>query len=73
MPERFDRVTVNIPDGDVTISWATREVLMGLFAEDESAAGIRARFEAVGASRPVDLTRDERVALRDMLGWLLGQ
>ncbi len=72
MPERLDRVTVNVPDGDVTISWATREVLMGLLTEDENAAGIRARFEAVGASRPVDLTRDERLALRDMLGWCLG-
>ena len=52
VPERLERITVNVPEGDVTISWATREVLMRLLAEDETAAGIRARFKAVGASRP---------------------
>ncbi len=72
MPERLDRVTVNVPDGDVTIGRATREVLMGILAQNEGAAVIRARFEAVGASRLVELTRGERVALRNLLGeWLL--
>jgi hypothetical protein len=71
MPERLDHVTVTVPDGDVTVSWSTRQVLMDRLAQDENTAGLRARFEAVGASRHVDLNREERVALRDLIGeWL---
>lgn len=58
-----------VPDGDVTIRWVTREVR--LLRELDSAAGIAARFEAVGATATVELSRDERLALRDTVGeWL---
>lgn len=71
MPERLDRITVTVPDGDVSVSWATREELMRLLAQRDDTAAIRSRFDAVGASRPVELTREERVALRDLIGeWL---
>ena len=71
MPERLDRITVSVPSGDVTVSWATRQVLMARLAQRDDTAAIRARFDAVGASGPVELSREERVALRDLIGeWL---
>lgn len=73
MPERLDRVTVLTPNGDVTFSWDTRGMLLSLLEQNEGAAEIRARFDAVGASQPVDLTHDGLV-LRDILGeWLTGR
>ena len=83
VPERLDRVTVPVPMGTHTISWDARETLLAKLAQkktvawleqeglefgvESTAAAIRARFEAVGASRPVELSADER----NMLGWLL--
>jgi hypothetical protein len=71
MPEGLDRITVIVPDGQVTVTWDTRQLLIDRLAQQDNTADIRARFEGVEASRPVELNRDERLALRDLLGeWL---
>jgi hypothetical protein len=71
VPERLERITVAAPSGDVTITWDTRQMLMERLAQRDDTAGIRRRFDAVGASRSVELNRDERLALRGLLDeWL---
>ena len=79
MPERLDLVTVRVPMGTQTISWDAHKVLLTTLEQkqtaaeldkdaldhgvESNAAAIRARFEAVGASRPVELSADEKILL----------
>jgi hypothetical protein len=64
---RLDRVRVNVAGEVVTISWHERDVLLEELAFAEGTKPIRERFEAVGASRPVELDAEERVGLRTAL------
>jgi hypothetical protein len=67
VPERLDRVTVRTQNGEVTVSWESREELLSLLAEEDP-TDIRASFDAAGASRPVELRGDQRTALTHLLG-----
>lgn len=64
MPERPGRVTIALDHGDVTMSWLGRQVLLGRL---QDAPEIRKAFEAVGATRPVELTPDQRAELLHVL------
>ena len=63
MPERIDRVTIALREKDVVISWAARDALIDQLPGLETGAAIRAIFEGVGASSPVQLTDDQKVEL----------
>ena len=72
MPERLDRVTVALNSGNVSFSWDERQALMRRLQHVQSSARIRASFDAVGASRRVELSTGQRTALLLTLeGWAL--
>ena len=56
MPERLNRVTVALKVGEAVISWASRDALMQRLQETGERYNIRHSFNAVGASRPVELS-----------------
>jgi hypothetical protein len=60
MPDRLDRVTVTTRYGDVELPWASRDALLQEIRHLESARSTIAKFEAVGATRPVVLEPDEK-------------
>jgi hypothetical protein len=67
VPERLDRVTIALPSGDVTISWNTRQALMGRLQDAEERNLIRSYFHNVGASRPAQFSPRQRVTLQRVL------
>jgi hypothetical protein len=67
MLERLDRVTIALPGGDVTIPWDTRQALMGRLQHVGERSGICSRFGAVGASRPIQLSQRQLLALQRVL------
>ena len=72
MAERPDSVTISLSRGDVTLAWSTRQALMRRLQHVQSTARIRSSFDAVGASRPVELNPGQRTALLLMLeAWSL--
>jgi hypothetical protein len=70
LPERLDHVAVALNGGDVTITWDTRQALMRRLQHDQETARIRASFDAVHVSRPVELNAGQRSALlRALESW----
>lgn len=64
MPERLDRVAIATSRDVIELSWASRDSLLHEIRNlGENATPIRAAFEAVGASRPVELSRAEQTTL----------
>jgi hypothetical protein len=64
VPERLDRVAIATSREVIELSWASRDSLLHEIRNlGESAKPIRAAFEAVGASRPVELSRAEQSRL----------
>ena len=64
---RLDRVRVDVAGEIVEITWDERDVLLEELAFAEGTKSIRERFEAVGASRPVELDAEQRARLRGAL------
>jgi hypothetical protein len=64
---RLDRVQIDVADEIVEISWNERDVLLEELAFAADTKPIRVKFEAVGASRPVELDADNRSHLRKAL------
>ena len=72
MPERLDSITVALDAGPVILAWNARQALMRRLQHVQSTARLRDSFDAVGASRPVELTCNQRTALLLTLeGWSL--
>jgi hypothetical protein len=67
MPERLDRVHVDLAGEIVMLTWDERDTLLEELAFAEGTKAIRERFEAVGASRPVELDAEQRERLRTAL------
>ena len=68
MEERgIDRVQVGLSRETVTISWKSREVLLDRIRGVESLRSVVDAFEAVGVSRPVTLSDEEKDALREAI------
>jgi hypothetical protein len=63
-PGRLDRVQVDVVGELVEISWTERDTLLDQLQADDESDTIIDAFEAVGASRPVELDDDERTHLR---------
>jgi hypothetical protein len=64
---RLDRVHVDVAGEIVEISWDERDVLLEELAFAADTKSIRVKFEAVGASRPVELDAEQRARLRTAL------
>jgi hypothetical protein len=64
---RLDRVRIDVAGEIVEISWDERDVLLEELAFAADTKPIRVRFEAVGASRPVELDDEDRARLRTAL------
>ena len=60
MPERLDHVTIALGGGDVTLSWDARQALLARLEHVHESSSLRAMFEAVGATRPVELNPAQR-------------
>jgi hypothetical protein len=69
MPERLDRVHVDVAGVIVEITWHERDVLLEELAFIEGTKTIRERFEAVGASQAVELDDEQRARLLTALEW----
>jgi hypothetical protein len=67
MPERLDQVPVAINGGEITLTWDTRQALMRRLLHIQETARLRASFDAVGATRPVELNQGQRNALLSAL------
>jgi hypothetical protein len=73
MPERLDHVTVALSRGDVTIALEERQALSWRLSYVGEPAEIRTNFDAVGATRPVELNHGQRTALFAVLNeWSAG-
>lgn len=70
MPDRLHRVTISVDGRDVVIPWAARDALLNRIAHLESMWPVVAGFRAVGATRPVELTRSQKLGMLDVIdGW----
>ena len=67
MPERPDTITVALSLGDITLSWDTRRALLARLQHVSESSSLRAMFEAVGATRPVELNPAQRATLVGLL------
>ena len=71
MPERLDRVAVSTSRATIELPWGSRDRLLHEIRHLDNAEQIRAAFEAVGATRPVPLSRADEVLLFDAINaWL---
>lgn len=72
--ERLDQITIALSSGNVPLTWASRQQLMARLRHIESSAKIRATFEAVGTTKPVELTVGQKAALLTaLMDWALGR
>jgi len=72
VPERPDTITVALSAGDITLSWDTRRALLARLQHVSESSSLRAMFEAVGATRPVELNPAQRATLLGLLDeWTL--
>jgi hypothetical protein len=70
VPERLDRVAISTKSGTVELPWASRDKLLHEILNLDGADTIRHAFDAVGASRPVPLSRaDKAVLIEAIEGW----
>jgi hypothetical protein len=71
MPERLDRVQITTSGGAVVIPWATRDQILERLRQRRDALPIIRAFEAVGATRPVELDTNGKALLIEALGsWI---
>ena len=67
MPPRLEQVRVDVDGEVISISWDERDRLLEELAFAAGTKPIRERFEAVEASRPVELDGELRAGLRAAL------
>ena len=71
MPERLDRVHVATSNGSIEIPWTTRDEILERLRQRRDALPIIRAFEAVGATRPVELDTNGKALLIEALGsWI---
>ena len=72
VPERLDTITVALAHGDIALSWETRQALVARLQHVSDSSSLRAMFESVGATRPVELNPAQRATLLGLLDeWTL--
>jgi hypothetical protein len=67
VPDRLDKVTIALSRRDIVIDWDTRQALMARLLHVKTRARIRDTFQAVGATRPVELKPGQRATLLQVL------
>ena len=67
MPVPVDRVTITMGRNDVMITSACRAALLSKLRTVRRAAGVIQAFEAVGATRPVELRIEQKATLYSFL------
>ena len=67
VPDHLHTITVVLSAGDVTISWDTRQALIARLQHIRDSSSLRSMFEAVGATRPVELNAAQRATLLGLL------
>ena len=60
---RLDRIHVATHRETIEMPWSSRQALLERLRERPDAASAVSKFEAVGASRPVKMTPDEKLAV----------
>ena len=63
MPDRLANVTIALNRCNLTISWEARQALMARLQHTQESSRLRDSFEAVGATRPVELNPGQKAAL----------
>jgi hypothetical protein len=63
MAERLDRVAIATTHATIVLPWSSRDSLLHEIRNLDGADAIRTAFDAVGASRPVPLCREDQVLL----------
>jgi hypothetical protein len=63
MPERIDKITIATGRDTLTLPWSSRVALLDELQRYETGYEIRDAFTAVGASRPVELTNEQKTEL----------
>jgi hypothetical protein len=63
MPERLDRVAIATSRTTIELPWGSRDRLLHEIRNLAGADTIRTAFDAVGASRPVPLSRADEIIL----------
>lgn len=63
MPERLDRVAISTSLATIELPWNSRDKLLHELRHLNGAAAIRTAFEAVGVSRPAQLSRADKAIL----------
>jgi hypothetical protein len=66
-PSRLDHVQVHTADGPITISWDARDQLLERMRHLDTAAPVVRAFEAVGATRPVELYPEGKRLVLDVI------
>jgi hypothetical protein len=61
MLRRVERVQIQTEAGPVEIPWRLRQMLLGRLRDLEDAGGVVSAFEAVGTSRPVELSDGQKL------------
>lgn len=70
MAGRLNHVQVEVAGTPVAIPWESREALLAELVRAQVAGAIVEAFRTVGASRRVELTREQKVLLVALLdGW----
>jgi hypothetical protein len=64
MPDRLDRVHVDVAGEIIELTWNERDMLLHKLLTVAGCETVIARFQAVGARRPVGLDDDQRSRLR---------
>jgi hypothetical protein len=65
--ERPDRVAIATRHTTIELPWGSRDKLLHEIRHLDGAEAIRAAFAAVGASRPLPLSRDDQAVLYDAI------
>jgi hypothetical protein len=73
VPERLEHLTIAMDRGRAfKLPWAGRDELLEHLRKNENAAGVVRAIEAVGATRPVELTDADKTLLFNVLeNWSL--
>jgi hypothetical protein len=67
MPERLDTVTVQTARGSLPLPWDSRQTLLAEILRDDALRPTVVAFEAVGATRPVEIPPEQVGRLIDAL------
>jgi hypothetical protein len=60
LARRIDTVTIPLSREKIELPWESQQALLSQFSHLDSLRSLREAFQAVGTSRPVELTREQK-------------